>query len=175
MAGKRSREPGELEAQVLRILRGFDGPVGARDIQALFEEPRPAYTSLLTILDRLRVKGLVAREELSPRKVRFSALQTSEEHASDAMLGVLGEVDEVIRKHEVECELWVLAREFGQRWREAQRGQGNRRGDAQAAVRAQRGAAGKGIGFLQVRQKLGTALVVSQSFVARAHAAGGAV
>ena len=78
MAGKRSREPGELEAQVLRILRGFDGPVGARDIQALFEEPRPAYTSLLTILDRLRVKGLVAREE----------------HASDAMLGVLGEVDD---------------------------------------------------------------------------------
>ena len=94
MAGKRSREPGELESQVLRILRGFAGPVGARDIQALFEEPRPAYTSLLTILDRLRVKGLVAREELSPRKVRFSALQTSEEHASDAMLGVLGEVDD---------------------------------------------------------------------------------
>ncbi|WP_197510860.1 hypothetical protein [Tessaracoccus coleopterorum] len=41
MAGKRSREPGELEAQVLRILRGFDGPVGARAVQDLFDEPRP--------------------------------------------------------------------------------------------------------------------------------------
>lgn len=94
MAGKRSREPGELEAQVLRILRGFDGPVSARDVQALFEEPRPAYTSLLTILERLRVKGLVERDELSPRRVRFRAVHSSEEHASELMMDVLGEADD---------------------------------------------------------------------------------
>ena len=94
MAGKRSREPGELEAQVLRILRGFDGPVGARAVQDLFEEPRPAYTSLLTILDRLRVKGLVERVETSPRKVAFVAVQSTEEHATDLMLGVLDDVDD---------------------------------------------------------------------------------
>lgn len=94
MAGKRSREPGELESQVLRILRGFDGAVSARDVQALFEEPRPAYTSLLTILERLRVKGLVERDELSPRRVRFSAAQSSEEHATELMMDVLGEADD---------------------------------------------------------------------------------
>jgi len=94
MAGKRSREPGELEAQVLRILRGFDGPVGARAVRDLFDEPRPAYTSLLTILDRLRAKGMVERIEVSPRKVLFAASQSTEEHASDLMLGVLGGVDD---------------------------------------------------------------------------------
>lgn len=94
MAGKRSREPGELEAEVLRILRGFDGPVGARDVQALFGDPRPAYTSLLTILERLRLKGLVEREDLSPRRVRFRAVHSEEESASEAMLEALGEADD---------------------------------------------------------------------------------
>lgn len=94
MAGQRSREPGELEAEVLRVLRCFDGPVGAREIQARFAEPRPANTTLLTILERLRVKGLVEREVLSPRKVRFAAVHSVEEHATEAMLGVLEGVDD---------------------------------------------------------------------------------
>lgn len=94
MAGTRSREPGELEAEVLRILRCFDGPVAAREIQARFPEPRPASTTVLTILDRLRVKGLVEREDISPRKVRFAATHTFEEHASEAMLGALEQADD---------------------------------------------------------------------------------
>ncbi|WP_331715592.1 hypothetical protein [Tessaracoccus coleopterorum] len=40
------------------------------------------------------MKGLVERVEVSPRKVLFTAAQSTEEHASDLMLGVLGEVDD---------------------------------------------------------------------------------
>lgn len=91
---KVSRERGALEAEVLRTLRRFDAPVGVREIQEEFSAPRPAYTTLLTVLDRLAAKGLVARDELSPRKVRFVATHSEEEHASTAMMSALREAED---------------------------------------------------------------------------------
>lgn len=94
MARRSTREHGALEAEVMRILRRFSGTVGVRQIQAEFDDPAPAYTTLLTVLDRLVVKGLVIREEQSPRKVRFAAAHSGEEHASTAMISALEEADD---------------------------------------------------------------------------------
>src|SRR5699024_7996149 len=67
------RALGELEAQVLRVLWEQSGPVSAGLIQEQLPGPSPAYTTVLTVLDRLAQKGLVLRSGESPRKVRFRA------------------------------------------------------------------------------------------------------
>lgn len=91
----RVRERGALEGEVLHQLRAAQGtPLSARDLAERFTEPRPAVTTLLTILDRLHGKGLVRREELSPRRVRFTATQSGEEHASAMMLQALREAED---------------------------------------------------------------------------------
>lgn len=85
MTGSRSRGRGELENEVLDILRRHDAPVGAADIQDAFTKPTPAYTTILTALDRLIGKGDVVRHAESPRKMRFSARLSAAESASDSM------------------------------------------------------------------------------------------
>lgn len=94
MAGRRARALGELEAEVLRLLRSADVPLSAKEIVGVFSEPRPAYTTVLTVLDRLQVKGQVDRVVFSPRKLRFRATTTAEESASDSMLTALSTVDD---------------------------------------------------------------------------------
>lgn len=86
----RTRERGQLEAEVMRILWNHDDAVGARVIQEAFEDGHvPAYTTLLTVLDRLRKKGEVVRIATSPRKVRFRPTRSAGERAGAAMLSVL--------------------------------------------------------------------------------------
>lgn len=94
MSGTRSRGRGELESEVLAILRGRDAPVGAADIQGAFTEPTPAYTTILTALDRLIDKGEVTRHAESPRKVRFAARLSAAENASDSMRRALQSTDD---------------------------------------------------------------------------------
>ncbi len=94
MSGTRSRARGELENEVLTILRGHSVPVGAADIQAAFTEPTPAYTTILTALDRLIDKGEVTRHAESPRKVRFAARLSAAENASDSMHRALEGTDD---------------------------------------------------------------------------------
>ncbi|WP_300594017.1 BlaI/MecI/CopY family transcriptional regulator, partial [Microbacterium sp.] len=84
-----TRERGELEAEVMRILWGAAGPLSAREVQALFTGHVPAYTTLMTALDRLQKKGQVVRTGDSPRKVRFHATHTGDEHASQSMITAL--------------------------------------------------------------------------------------
>lgn len=85
MSGTRSRGRGELESEVLAILRERSMPVGAADIRDAFTEPTPAYTTILTALDRLIDKGEVVRHAESPRRVRFAARLSAAESASDSM------------------------------------------------------------------------------------------
>lgn len=94
MSGTRSRGRGELENEVLTILRGRSTPVGAADIQQAFTEPTPAYTTILTALDRLIEKGEVVRHAESPRKVRFAARLSAAENASDSMHRALKGTDD---------------------------------------------------------------------------------
>ena len=65
MAGRRTDEGrrrgfGELEQQVLSVLWAADGPLIPREVQGRLEKP-PAYTTVMTILDRLHQKGAVTR------------------------------------------------------------------------------------------------------------------
>lgn len=87
----RTRARGELEGEVMRILWEQPQPVSARQIQDSFTGRTPAYTTLMTALDRLEKKGRVVRLGDSPRKVQFRATRSGEEHASAAMLSALAE------------------------------------------------------------------------------------
>lgn len=94
MSGIRLRAPGELEAEVLRILRAAQGFVGAREVQDAFATSTPAYTTILTALDRLVEKGEVEREQLSPRRMRFRAARSAAEDASATMRGALDAIED---------------------------------------------------------------------------------
>lgn len=89
MAGDRTRERGELEGEVMQILWATDEPISARDIQDRFSGHTPAYTTLMTALDRLERKGQVQRQAESPRKVRFTPTHSAGEHAGERMLTAL--------------------------------------------------------------------------------------
>lgn len=69
MAGVRKREWGGLEDEVMQRLHEQEHAVSARELQAMFSEPVPAYTTLMTTLTRLEGKGRVERVGDSPRKI----------------------------------------------------------------------------------------------------------
>lgn len=89
MAGERTRQRGELEGEVMRILWEASEPLSARDIQAVFTGHVPAYTTLMTALERLQKKGDVVRSGDSPRKVRFHAARSGDEHVGRSMMTAL--------------------------------------------------------------------------------------
>ncbi len=89
MAGVRKREWGGLEDEVMQRLHAQESAVSARELQALFSEPVPAYTTLMTTLTRLKGKGRVERVGDSPRKIKFRPLRSSEEEASETMTSAL--------------------------------------------------------------------------------------
>ena len=66
VAGRRSgdepgrRAFGELEQQVLSVLWASDVPLIPREVQERLSDP-PAYTTVMTILDRLQRKGTATR------------------------------------------------------------------------------------------------------------------
>lgn len=79
------RDRGELEARVMAALWQHDGPLTAREIQAAITDPAPAITTVLTVLERLRGKGRVVREE-GAATILFSAAKTESEDAVEKML-----------------------------------------------------------------------------------------
>lgn len=89
MPGERTRGRGELETQVLRVLWTASEPLSALEIQAALDGRTSAYSTLMTVLDRLAKKGHVVRSGESPRKIRFEAARSDDEHASQSMLHAL--------------------------------------------------------------------------------------
>ncbi|AMG82904.1 MULTISPECIES: BlaI/MecI/CopY family transcriptional regulator [Micrococcales] len=94
MTGARTREWGELERELLRLLRGQGELVSARQLQELFSGPVPAYTTLMTALTRLERKGQVLRIEQSPRKVRFSVPRPDGKDAGASMISTLDQAED---------------------------------------------------------------------------------
>ena len=90
MTGVRTRARGELEGSIMRILWDAVAPLSAKEIQGAVEGRTPAYTTVMTSLDRLQKKGRVVRSGDSPRKVRFEASRSEQEHASETMISALG-------------------------------------------------------------------------------------
>lgn len=91
MPGTTTRARGALESEILRLLWARTVPIGARELLEGFTEPIPAYTTILTTLERLEKKGLVERSGDSPRRVLFAATSSEDEHVSRTMIEALGD------------------------------------------------------------------------------------
>lgn len=94
MVGNRSRARGQLEAEVLRVMWAAEEPLSVKDIQQRVPGIRPAYTTMFTVLERLRDKGSVIRVEEDRRAARFASARSESEHASREMLEALSGVSD---------------------------------------------------------------------------------
>lgn len=89
MSERRTR--GELESAVLHALWDAREPLSAREILGRFGESEgvPALTTVLTVLDRLRAKGRVAKTASPGGGVLFEATESESRYTADAMLAAL--------------------------------------------------------------------------------------
>ena len=82
-------ELGPLERAVMDYIWDRDGPVTVRDVsEGLTLRPRHAYTTLMTIMERLRKKGLLSRRSMGRANV-YAVQRTREEHAAGMVAQVL--------------------------------------------------------------------------------------
>ena len=80
---------GELERKVMDVLWDIPGaPLTGREVAD--QLPDRAYTTVLTILDRLRRKGLVHRTT-EGRANRFEAADTREAYMAELMIDAMGD------------------------------------------------------------------------------------
>lgn len=85
MARTRAAGWGELESQILAVLRGAEEPLRAKQIGAALPGPERAYTTLMTVLHRLEDKGQVVRHTHGRKLVTFTAAATDAPSAGDRM------------------------------------------------------------------------------------------
>ena len=81
---------GQLERAVLQILWDHPDGVIARDVLAALEGRDLAMTTVLTVLDRLRRKGLASRRD-ETRPHRYFAGVRREDYIAEIMLDALGQ------------------------------------------------------------------------------------
>jgi len=80
---------GELERKVMDVLwDSVKTPLTGREVAD--QLPDRAYTTVLTILDRLRRKGLVTRTTVG-RSHRFAASDTRESYMAELMIEAMGD------------------------------------------------------------------------------------
>jgi predicted transcriptional regulator len=73
------RTLGELELRLMDVL--WDGePLTVRQVQTKLHRPKPAYTTVMTTLDRLFRKGLLRREKDGLAFVYAAAMDRAEYH-----------------------------------------------------------------------------------------------
>jgi predicted transcriptional regulator len=89
MAGQRSRPRGQLEQAVLEVLWSAGDGRTARQVLDAFPEPRPARTTVLTVLDRLGRKGQVERREHDDAPLTFRAAHSREQQTASLMSNAL--------------------------------------------------------------------------------------
>lgn len=84
---------GELEAAVLAALSRGDEPLTVREVQLRVKRAKLAYTTILTVLDRLFAKGLVARQK-EGRAFLYRAVVSPEQWRGQRAAAVLAGRDE---------------------------------------------------------------------------------
>jgi len=85
---------GDLERSVMDVLWDSDGWLTAREVAARLHHERDlAYTTVLTVLDRLERKGFVQRQRAA-RAHRYLAVDAREAVVAEAMLEALGTADD---------------------------------------------------------------------------------
>lgn len=81
---------GDLEREVMAHLWDAEGPLTVRQVHEHLSGVRPlAYTTVMTVLDRLAKKGVV-RQERADRAYRYAPVQSREEMTAALMLDALG-------------------------------------------------------------------------------------
>ena len=76
---------GDLERRVMEELWSLDRPLTVREVHtAIAAERTIAYTTVMTVLDRLAKKGLVDREQ-DGRAFRYVAAQSREQLVAEVM------------------------------------------------------------------------------------------
>ncbi|RCK68449.1 transcriptional regulator [Desertihabitans brevis] len=91
MTSARRRARGELETAVLRTLWQSEQPLTAQELLPRLPGATPALTTVLTALERLRVKGEVVRVGEGTRGVRFRPARSESEYTGEAMLATLAD------------------------------------------------------------------------------------
>jgi predicted transcriptional regulator len=81
---------GQLERAVLGVLWSTTAPITAKDILGALAERDLAITTVLTVLERLGRKSLVARER-DGRAHLYRAAISREDYVADLMLEALGQ------------------------------------------------------------------------------------
>lgn len=84
---------GELERKVLEALWRADSPQPATAVVEELADRTPAVTTILTVLERLRHKGLVSRQR-SGRAHLYRAAVAREDLVAEAMVEALGTTEE---------------------------------------------------------------------------------
>ncbi|GIJ49450.1 hypothetical protein Val02_63360 [Virgisporangium aliadipatigenens] len=79
---------GDLERAVMEAVWAAPGPVRVRDVVDRLDDRGPAYTTVLTVLDRLAGKGLVSRER-DGKAWSYRAVHDREEYIARLMLDAL--------------------------------------------------------------------------------------
>lgn len=80
---------GELERDIMAQLWDADGPLTVRQVHERLSQRRDiAYTTVMTVLDRLAKKGVVTQQK-ADRAYRYTAAQTREEMTAALMLDAL--------------------------------------------------------------------------------------
>jgi predicted transcriptional regulator len=86
----RLRGLGELERAIMEIVWAADGPLTGRIVVDELTRERPvAYTTVLTVMDRLVRKGLLTRQRRG-RAHTYQAAQSRAAYTADLMASVLG-------------------------------------------------------------------------------------
>ncbi|GAB2873554.1 BlaI/MecI/CopY family transcriptional regulator [Streptomyces mayteni] len=76
------RALGELEAEVMSVVWRGAGPLTVQNLTDSLNERRPlAYTTVMTIVDRLRAKGWLTREKAG-RAYRYSAARSADDYTA---------------------------------------------------------------------------------------------
>lgn len=84
---------GELESEIMRAVWRADEPVTGHDIaDSLDKERQLAYTTIITVIERLRAKGVLTRFR-DGRSYRYQAKVASEEYAALLMGQVLSSAE----------------------------------------------------------------------------------
>jgi predicted transcriptional regulator len=79
---------GELERAVMDALWRRGGPATVREICSDLTGRSPAYTTVMTVMDRLARKGMLTRE-LTGRAWRYQPARSRDEYVSALMLEAL--------------------------------------------------------------------------------------
>jgi predicted transcriptional regulator len=83
------RRLGDLEAAVMTAVWKHGEPVTVHTIIAdLGREPVPAYTTVITIVERLRAKGWLERQRVG-RSYQYTSIRTAEVYTAELMNHVL--------------------------------------------------------------------------------------